>query len=177
MPNNVNRLCIKRDNVAILTGNYFDVKIQITMILTEKRVRQIVREETADIRVNMLTKDDAKLFLTKDDAMQFLTKDDAKRFATKDDLKRFATKDDLKRFLTKEDAKDFLRKKDAETISMRTANLVMEKMQDQFRIFGEKLGFVDDRRSSNKIDITENRERIDLNSMKILQVRANQTNI
>ena len=138
------------------------------MTLTEKRVRQIVREETADIRVNMLTKDDA---------MQFLTKDDAKRFATKDDLKRFATKDDLKRFLTKEDAKDFLRKKDAETISMRTANLVMEKMQDQFRIFGEKLGFVDDRISSNKIDITENRERIDLNSMKILQVRANQTNI
>ncbi|OGI05928.1 MAG: hypothetical protein A2Y40_07790 [Candidatus Margulisbacteria bacterium GWF2_35_9] len=41
------------------------------MILTEvdiKKVREIVREETADIRQNMLTKKDAENFLTKKDA-------------------------------------------------------------------------------------------------------------
>ncbi|MDP3982562.1 MAG: hypothetical protein Q8Q65_00595 [bacterium] len=57
-------------------------------VLTEARVRRIVKEE---IR-HLATKDDLKNFATKDDIKNMATKDDLKNFATKDDIRRLDNK-------------------------------------------------------------------------------------
>ena len=110
-----------------------------------KKVRTIVREETADMR-----KDISGL---KEDVSE---------------LKESVTEIQLT-MLTKEDAKNFLTKDDAKQISVDTAKVIMEGMRDQFKIFGEKQQFSDFNIKGNRSDIYSNKEGIAKNSYKILQ--------
>jgi len=78
-------------------------------------------------------------------------------------------KEDLKNFLTKDEAKKiFLTKDEANDLAHYTANLVMEKMQDQFKLFNDKTLFIDGHIKDHRKDIDENKEITKLNAMKIL---------
>ncbi|OGI05926.1 MAG: hypothetical protein A2Y40_07780 [Candidatus Margulisbacteria bacterium GWF2_35_9] len=94
----------------------------MTLTTTDiKKVREIVREETADIRADIV------------------------------DIRG-----------------NMLTKKDATTLMSDTANIIMEKMQDEFRAFYDKLSYTDDRSLKNELEINKNRSQIEMNSMKIL---------
>ena len=97
----------------------------MTLTATDiKKVRHIIKEETVGMREDISDiKEDVFDIKENIHYMQ-------QNMLTKEDAKDFATKDDLKNFLTKEDATG---------IAVHTANLVMEKMRDHFRLFSDKI--------------------------------------
>jgi len=145
------------------------------MTLTDKdinKVRQVVKEEISGFTAEVSSmKEEISGFTAEVSSM----KDEMSGFTAEvSSMKDEIT--DIKEtihymqenMLSKEDAKDFLKKKDAEKIAEHTSNLVMEKMTDQFRLFADKFLFIDNKIAKNSVDIRKNSERIDLNSMNIL---------
>lgn len=112
-----------------------------------------IADEIADIRTNMVTKDDLREALknvaTKDDLKNFATKDDLKNFATKDDLKNFATKDDIRDMVTKSDLQEALQAMARELITVINTN-TLSLRNDLNREF-EKAGL------PVKLDVTPRR--------------------